>query len=232
MTDKTAQHAARAPELTPVIVGAGERVDRPAELSKALEPVALMAEALRAAERDAGTGWLHRLDTIDVVGLVSWRYENPVALLCERLGIDPARKTNASMGGETPIRLIHEAAAKIARGEITTAAIVGGEAANARSQARKAKEQLDWTPLATPEATAQFAGSRYPRSDLTKKTAGHRSGADLSLLRKWRSNMLGSNRRRKRRPSRRSCGNATPLSPRRIHRHGYVTHLTLPRSAN
>ena len=62
-----------------------------------------MAEALRAAERDAGGDLLSKAESIELIGLISWRYADPVNLLCEKLGIAPARRTNASMGGETPI---------------------------------------------------------------------------------------------------------------------------------
>ena len=159
----------RAPENTPVIIGVGEFVDRPAEVTSALEPVALMAEALRAADADGGSGLIERLDSIELIGLISWRYADPVSLLCEKLGIDPARKVNASMGGETPIRLIHEAAVRIAKGEITTAAIVGGEAMNARNRASKANATLDWTPMAAPEDAVVFPLSRYAMSKSAAK---------------------------------------------------------------
>ena len=159
----------RSPEHTPVIIGIGEYVDRPAAITEALEPVDLMAEALRAADLDGGGGLLHRLESVELIGLISWRYVDPVGLLCERLGIDPAHKVNASMGGETPLRLIHEAAVRIAKGEITAAAIVGGEAMNARNKARKARENLPWTPLAPAEATVRFPMSRYETSNVAKK---------------------------------------------------------------
>jgi len=38
----------------PVIVGIGEIVDRPKDISKGLEPLALLEEALRRAEADSG----------------------------------------------------------------------------------------------------------------------------------------------------------------------------------
>jgi len=49
-----------------------------------------------------------KASVLSLIGLISWRYRNPVSLLCERLGIQPATAVNASMGGETPIRLLHE----------------------------------------------------------------------------------------------------------------------------
>ena len=70
------------PENIPVIIGVGEFVDRPADAAKALEPVALMAEALQAADQDGGGGLLQRLESLELIGLVSWRYADPVSQLC------------------------------------------------------------------------------------------------------------------------------------------------------
>lgn len=159
----------RSPENTPVIIGVGEYVDRPETAAGALEPVDLMAKALRAADEDGGGGLLDTLDSIELIGLISWRYADPVGLLCQRLGIAPARKVNASMGGETTIRLIHEAAVRIAKGELTTAAIVGGEAMNARNKARKTREKLPWTPAASPETAVKFPMNSYAMSGIAKK---------------------------------------------------------------
>ncbi|GAB3371333.1 acetyl-CoA acetyltransferase [Spongiibacter taiwanensis] len=156
------------PETTPVIVAVGEITDKPADISQALEPVALMAKALEAANADAGGGLLKQIDSIDLVGLITWRYTNPVGLLCEKLGIAPARQHNASMGGETPIRLIHDAALAIARGEQRVAAFVGGEAMNAMAKARKQGVKLDWTPLASKEEAVRFANDRIAISPVSK----------------------------------------------------------------
>jgi acetyl-CoA C-acetyltransferase len=154
----------RDPHLSPVIIGVGEAIDRPETLDQSLEPVALMAKALRAAENDAGAKVLSLADSLDLVGLVSWRYANPVGQLAERLGIDPARKTNASMGGETPIRLIHEVAVRIARGEQKVAAIVGGESTHSATRARRDKIKPPWTPLASSETAVRFPSSRFAMS--------------------------------------------------------------------
>jgi acetyl-CoA C-acetyltransferase len=157
------------PETTPVIVGVGECVDRPATLAESLEPLALMAEALKAADADAGGGFLARLGSLDLVGLISWRYADPVSQLCQRLQIQPAHRGNASMGGETPIRLIHEAAVRIARGESLVAAVVGGEAMHTRSRARKEKAELPWTPQASKETATQFPSSRFAISPVAER---------------------------------------------------------------
>lgn len=154
----------RDPQLSPVIIGVGEAIDRPATLEQSLEPVALMAKALTAAEADAGASVLGRLESLDLVGLVSWRYADPVSLLAEKLGIAPARKTNASMGGETPIRLIHEAAVRIAAGELQAAAIVGGESTYSATRARRDKIKPPWTPMASREEAVRFPSSRFAMS--------------------------------------------------------------------
>src|ERR671932_559521 len=53
------------PSRIPVIIGIGEVKDRPADPAQGLEPMALMAEALRRAEADAGASLLPRLPALD-----------------------------------------------------------------------------------------------------------------------------------------------------------------------
>lgn len=159
------------PRLIPVIAAIGEVVDRPADLADAVEPVALMEQALRAAEVDAGSPIVGKIETLDLVGLISWGYRDPVALLCERLDIQPARATNASMGGDTPVRLIHEAAVRIARGEQQVAAIVGGEASNASTKARRDGVKLAWTPRVSRSEAVRFSASSYPLSSPARSLA-------------------------------------------------------------
>jgi acetyl-CoA C-acetyltransferase len=152
------------PTKIPVIVAVGEHVDRPASADQALEPVDLMAAVLRACEADCGRPMLAQLTSIDLIGLISWRYRDPVRLLAERLGLAPAEARNASMGGETPVRLVHEAALRIAAGEPVVAAIVGGEASHARNQARKTGAELAWTPVPPHGEEVRFPSSRFAMS--------------------------------------------------------------------
>ncbi|MGH8597927.1 MAG: hypothetical protein ACREXT_14815 [Gammaproteobacteria bacterium] len=83
----------------PVIIGIGEIVDKSDDPMHAQEPLALMCEALRHAERDASGDLLSQLDSLDIVHQLSWRYEKPAARLCERLGIQPARAVYGVTGG-------------------------------------------------------------------------------------------------------------------------------------
>ncbi len=157
------------PRTTPVIAAVGERIDRPASIGQSLEPVALMAEALRACEADAGAALLDKVGLLSLIGLVSWRYRDPVRLLAERLAIRPDSLVNASMGGETPVRLVHEAAARIACGEDLVAAIVGGESAHAAGQAMKAGVTPPWTPPVSKEEAVRFPSSRFAMSPVARQ---------------------------------------------------------------
>lgn len=157
------------PDRTPVLVGVGEIAEPLANPADVREPVDLMAEALRRAQKDASGAVLGRLSRIDVVALISWRYEDPVSLLCERLGITPRERCNASFGGETPIRLLHEAAVRIARGELEAAAIVGAEALHARARARKQGVTLPWTAQPSRERSVVFPWARIQTDPIAHK---------------------------------------------------------------
>ena len=130
----------------PVIVGIGEVKDRPADPAEGMEPMALMAEALRRAEADAGASLVNRIDAIDVVNSVCWPYADLPASLCETLGIAPAHRNYGPVGGETPVRFLHEAAERIARGESVVVAVCGAEAQHTVSAAQKRGIELPWTP--------------------------------------------------------------------------------------
>lgn len=139
-------------DRSPVIIGVGEIVDRPTDPAAALEPLALMAEAIRAADADAGGGWLERIDSLDIIHMISWRYDRVAQRLTERLGIVPARAVYGLVGGETPTTKIHEAALRIMNGNSLVAVITGGEAQNAVGKAKAAGIELPWTPpAASPE---------------------------------------------------------------------------------
>ncbi len=135
-------------ERTPVIIGVADVLDRPADPALALEPLALMEAAVRAADADAGGGFLERIDSIDVINLVSWRYDRVAARLVERLGIVCPRAVYGLVGGETPTTKIHEAALRIMNGNSLVAVVTGAEAQNAVAKAKAAGISLPWTPPA------------------------------------------------------------------------------------
>src|SRR5712675_1391221 len=132
----------------PVIVGVGEIVDRPKEIAEGLEPLALLVEALKRAEQDSGGRWLGEIESLDIVNFLSWRYRDPEKQLAQRLGIQPKHLYYGPVGGESPIRYLHEAALRIARGECEVAAVCGAEAQSTATKAERAGVSWPWTPFA------------------------------------------------------------------------------------
>jgi acetyl-CoA C-acetyltransferase len=119
------------PERIPVIIGGGQVNDRPADPDEGLDSLGLMAAALRSAEADAGVGAL--LADIDSLGIVDQISFRDLGTLCEPLaaaiGAQPAINYQSDAPhGDTPIRLLNEAANRIGAGEVRLAAIAGGEA--------------------------------------------------------------------------------------------------------
>lgn len=128
------------PERIPVIVGVGQVNDRPSDPDEGLDSLGLMIAALKAADEDAGGGWLTSLDSLAIVDQISFR---ELGNLCEPLaaaiGATPAIAYQApAPHGDTPIRMLNEAANRIGAGEATIAAVVGGEAL--RTAAGRAKK--------------------------------------------------------------------------------------------
>lgn len=118
------------PERIPVIIGVGQLNDRPESPELGLDPPGLMAAALRLAEADAGGNLLADLDSLAIVDQISFRH---LGNLCDRvagaIGANPAvNYQSEAPHGDTPIRLLNEAANRIGAGEVKLAAVVGAEA--------------------------------------------------------------------------------------------------------
>jgi acetyl-CoA C-acetyltransferase len=124
----------RLDSRTPVIVGAGQLVRHGAEDIASCEPVALMADALRLAGQDSGTGerLLRRADSVRCVPVIAWRYRSAPALLAELLGASPRDLVqSAAIGGDGPQRLLNDTGRAIAAGEIDVAVLAGAESVGA-----------------------------------------------------------------------------------------------------
>lgn len=132
------------PERVPVIVGVGEVVDRSRDSARACEPLALMLDALQAAERDAGAQVLREVDSIDVICEYSWPYADAAGLVAHRLRVRPTHSRYGEVGGESPVRYIHEAALRIQQGQCKAAAVVGAESAYTVAAAARAGIELPW----------------------------------------------------------------------------------------
>lgn len=143
----------RDPETIPVIAGIGEIVDRSRDPVKTPEPLDLMVQAARVADADAG-GLLKGVSRTTVIHQQTWRYENTARQFCERCGLPNSEAHYGPYGGESPVRFLHQAAERIAKGESRTELVVSGEAQYARAAAKRQKVDLPWTPIAEKEENA------------------------------------------------------------------------------
>lgn len=153
------------PERIPVLVGAGQINDRPEVAAEGMDSLELMAAALRAADADAGGGWLTALDALSTVDQLSFPELTGIApALAARLGAAPAiAETTELPHGDSPVRLMHLAANRIGAGEARICAIVGAEAL--RTAAARARNAAgDARPGDILRASPKRAGHPYRRA--------------------------------------------------------------------
>jgi acetyl-CoA C-acetyltransferase len=133
-------------DRTPILVGAGQLVQRDADPREALKPQEMLEAVARSAAEDAGAGdrLLRELDSIGLVTSYPNRANNPVRLLAERLGARPAREYVSEVGGQIGVTLANFMAARIVRGETSTALIAGCNNLKTVARARQAEIELDW----------------------------------------------------------------------------------------
>src|SRR4051812_26050046 len=151
--------AARSPvdPRTPVLVGAGQFVQRVDDVAAALHPVAMMCEAIQSARSDAGLGGIPDVDVVAVVSLLSWRHGDPAYLFAAQLGIKTAETAPTPMGGNSPQPPGNTLAARRQQGDLDAAILAGGEAWRRRMRARRDGVQLDW-PKAPQDQLPRTAG--------------------------------------------------------------------------
>jgi acetyl-CoA C-acetyltransferase len=130
---------------TPVIIGVGQYLHRAAGIEDALEPAALMEEAARRATSDAGLSEVPKVDSIRIVGLLSWRYHNPGEALGRRLKLQPRQTAVSTMGGNSPQSLVNSTCADIQSGALDIALLSGAEAWKTRTRARQTETELQWS---------------------------------------------------------------------------------------
>lgn len=137
-------------EDLPIIVGVGQVTQRP-ETDRPREPLALMAEAARLAEADAGVGGLlQSLDSIRVVNVISWPSKAPVQDLARALAVAPREQLYTHIGGNTPQWLVNDAAEAIHDGALKLVLIAGAEAVYSARRARARGLDLGWSPRGNP----------------------------------------------------------------------------------
>jgi acetyl-CoA C-acetyltransferase len=135
-----------AEDRTPILIGAGQLVQRDVDPAASLGPVEMMAETARRAAADAGGGsrLLEAVDSVAVVNVIAWRYDNAPRLLAEQVGAHPREEIYTTMSGSTPQRLVNDAAEKIATGKARLVLLAGAEAIHTVTAARRADVRLPW----------------------------------------------------------------------------------------
>ena len=135
---------------TPVIIGVGQYNHRATGLDDALEPVALMEQAVHAAAADAGLDGPPLADSVRVVNVIGWRYRNAPRFLAQRLGLDDTaiELAESTAGGNSPQSLVNTTAVEILDGSVDIAILSGAEAFKTFMRARKQDATLDWAKAA------------------------------------------------------------------------------------
>ena len=129
---------------TPVLVGVGQMVQHAQGTDDALEPVAMMAEAIRRAATDAGLRSVPDPDALRVVNLLSWKYGNPAHFIAQDMGLSPRELGYSSMGGNTPQTLVNTASREISAGQLDLVILTGGETTRTANRHRKAGTNPGW----------------------------------------------------------------------------------------
>ena len=126
---------------TPVLVGYGQ-VNQRDDAAEAKEPVALMAEAARAA---ADPRVLAAVDAIRVVNLLSWRYRDPGLLLGQLIGAEDPATRYTGVGGNVPQTLVNQACLDILNNRAEVVLLAGAETWRTRKREKANGIRPDWT---------------------------------------------------------------------------------------
>ncbi len=159
------------PNHTPVIIGAGQYVERLDQPDPPLNPpLQLAAEACRAALEDAGVA-AEGVDAIGVIRLFSdspgvWQSpfggsNNAPESVARRLGATPARRVYSATGGTEPLQMMFDLMRSIAKGESRLALLTGAEAIASQRFAMRNSMEADWseeydTPFEDRESDLRF----------------------------------------------------------------------------
>jgi acetyl-CoA C-acetyltransferase len=134
-------------DRTPILIGAGQYIQRDVDPATAKEPLDMMVETARRAAEDAGadTRLLRQLDCLAVVNMIAWHYGNAPRVLAERLDAAPRQELYTTVGGNTPQWLVNETAVQIAAGRVRLALLAGAEAVHTLLRAGRAGVELKWS---------------------------------------------------------------------------------------
>ena len=133
---------------TPCIVGVAARTWHPDEVGDAgaPEPLAMWEEVARAAAIDSSRpAVLDQLDSIQIVYCQTWQYDDAVARLSSRLGVEPRHRHYSGIGGTTTQQLVNATAEQMLRGELDIALITSAEALATQRAYKKRGERVAYS---------------------------------------------------------------------------------------
>jgi acetyl-CoA C-acetyltransferase len=141
------------PDNTPVLVGAGQSVEREATASSPMA-IASRAAAQAIADTQGNAGLAAAIDTIAVIKIFSdssniWasgqkRSNNPPESIARAIGATPSHRIYSETGGNEPMSLLFEFARDIAAGEREVVLLSGAEAIRNQRQASREERDLGW----------------------------------------------------------------------------------------
>jgi len=211
----TTQHHQQLPDNTPIIIGAGQTVERLHEQSTPpfSSPMQLAAAACQAALKDAGVP-AREVDTLAVIRLFSdtvkvWDSpfggsNNPPESVARRIGATPVHRIYSNAGGTEPLHLMVELLAAIARGEKQLALLTGAEAIASQRFAVRNGFEDDWreefdVPFDNREYRQRFVSPDEIRGGLSipvrsyaliENIQAHQMGHNLQQHRQYMATLL------------------------------------------
>ena len=129
---------------TPVLVGQAQILQREDDLARARGPINLMADAVRAAFEDAGSGVPTDVDALHVLRSLSTKSQNPGLAIARLLGITSKVCGYTTHGGNLPQALVNVSALDIQSGRADLVVLTGGESSRSRRRAKASGKTLDW----------------------------------------------------------------------------------------
>lgn len=159
-------------ERQPILVGVGQWTNRLEDADQAVQPLEMMERVARLAAQDAGaTELLSKLDSVNVINIISWSYEDPAGQLASLLGARPRERIYTSLGGNSPQARVNAVADQIGRGEIHVALIAGAEAMYGLKLTRKAGREVRWPKATSPPEVV--GDNRWGSNDVEQRHHAH-----------------------------------------------------------
>lgn len=188
-----------SPEPVPVLVGAGQILQREEDPERAAEPLAMMQAALEAAGEDAGAPGLLRDASAVYVLRGAWRYGDPGREIARRLGAAPAETVGTPYGGNFAQACVIDAARQIQAGRRGVVLVTGAE--NGRSQGQAQRLGVTLRETATPGSPDRKLAEDKAIFHEAELARGMNSASDVfaiieSAIRFARKETLGAHSRR------------------------------------